>query len=131
MAKAAGVQADDSDAQDAAAAAVEEVDEPAAAESESDEGTVKLFYPQIEGLVFGANSEIKFGPRGFFEPHVWVGPANHPLLEEMMRRHPGIEIVGKPKQVFMCGSCTPPREFKTLAGWQAHQRVHKGGVTPR
>lgn len=93
-------------------------------------GQIKVFSPQFEQFVYGPNSEIKFGQRGGFEPHVWVGEESE-LVSQMLAKYPAFVVVNDKPQAFMCASCNPPRAFQTLQGWQNHQKMHKGQSGPR
>lgn len=98
----------------------------AAAQTERDAALIRLFDPEHESLVYGPFGEIKFGPRGGFEPNVWVGPREHPLLPAMMLEFPKMFEVGAPERVYVCGTCG--EQFKSLPAWRGHQTKHKGGA---
>lgn len=97
-----------------------------------DETEVALFDPVYAGFSFGpgnAGETIDFGSRGGFEPHVWIGPRNHPLLDRLLEERPDlIEGDGSagPTKVFVCPECM--REIPSLIGYKSHIRTHKTGV---
>lgn len=86
---------------------------------------VKLHHKEFEGLVFGPDSEIKFGLRGGFEPGYCVIDDEHPLYDELWRAEGhALEIVdadGGPPKVYV-SPIDPAKEFKTKAGLLAHIR---------
>jgi hypothetical protein len=105
---------------------------------EAREGEIKLFHPDYRGLVYGpgeteGSSEhvIKFGERGGFEPGVWIGPADHPLLPELLEAHPGIKVVRDDDvgEVYVCWQCPQPTKFGSLMQIQNHNaKVHTSQV---
>jgi hypothetical protein len=98
-----------------------------------DDGEIMLYDPVYEGFSYGpgnAGQTIDFGARGGFEPRVWIGPRNHPLLDGMLRDRPDlIEGDGKDKltKVIVCPECL--REFNALIAYKSHVRTHRPQVT--
>ncbi len=111
----------------------------AIAHAELPEGHIAIFDPEHESLVYGQSGEIKFGPRGGFEPHVWVGPEDlgaedeSNIVGKMLLAHPQMVVVGqKANQVFVCGDCAvqgKEAEFKSLASFRGHKLAKHGGTT--
>jgi hypothetical protein len=92
---------------------------------------IAIYDPEHESLVYGPGSSaddglIRFGPRGGFEPNVWVGPRDHPLLQPMMARHPKMFEMGATNKVFVCEY--DGQEFKSLNGIRGHKNAKHGGV---
>lgn len=96
------------------------------------EDQVIIFDPEHESLSYGPASDIEFGPRGGFEPHVWIGPRDHPLVDKMMLEHPKMFELGAEKKVIACGDCmaagVTPNEFKTLQAFRGHRLARHGGA---
>lgn len=96
------------------------------------EGEIELYDPVYAGFSFGpgdAGQNIDFGIRGGFEPHVWIGPRNHLLLEDLLLARPDlIEGDGKERisKVLVCPECS--REFNALIAYKSHARTHKPGI---
>lgn len=93
---------------------------------------VVLWDPQFEGYSYGPGDRgqnIDFGTRGGFEPHVWIGPKEHPLLPDLLRERPdlieGDGSTQKIVKVYICPTCS--KECASLLGFQSHQRTHRGG----
>lgn len=84
---------------------------------------VRLRHPEHEGLVFGPNSEIKFGIRGGFPPGIVEIDEDDPLYALLLELEPTVEIVneGGPAQVFLC-PIHPDKEFKAKIALLAHLR---------
>jgi uncharacterized Zn-finger protein len=92
---------------------------------------IAVYDPEHEALVFGPGSSaddglIRFGPRGGFEPNVWVGPRDHPLLQPMMARHPKMFEIGAANKVYVCDYCGA--EYKALPAIRGHKNAKHGGV---
>lgn len=87
---------------------------------------IAIYDPEYEQLVYGEDSEIKFGPRGGFEPNVWVGPRNHPLVPQMLKSHPRMFEIGAKNKVYVCDHCS--EEFGTLPELQGHKASHGGEI---
>lgn len=98
------------------------------------EDEIAIFDPEHESLVYGPANEIKFGPKGGFEPQVWIGPRvigseESNLVAQMMEAHPRMFEIGAEKKTYVCGDCAiqgrTPNEFKTLMAYKGHLgRVH-------
>ncbi len=105
-----------------------------AANIEVPEDHIAIFDPEHDSLTYGPANEIKFGPKGGFEPQVWIGPrvigsedAN--LVEQMMTAHPRMFEIGAEKKTYVCADCSiqgrTPNEFKSLMAYKGHLgRVH-------
>lgn len=102
----------------------------AVAHNQIEEGLVGLYDPEYESMSFGDGADgeavIQFGPKGGFEPNVWVGPADHPLLPKLLATHPLIFEIGAPNEVYVCPDCPQkpePVKFRVLAAYREHQTV--------
>ncbi len=87
---------------------------------------IKLYDPRHLSLTFGdrdSGEVIQFGQKGGFEPNVWIGPSDHPLLEELLNRYPAIFEIEEKQRVYICGECG--REFNVKVALTNHQRSHK------
>lgn len=91
------------------------------------EGQVKLYNPDSEGLKFGPGS----GPEtyddlivfGNVEPGVAIVRADHPLLPKLLKSEPRIVVLmpGEvPGRLYACDKCDA--EFKSKALMAAHRR---------
>lgn len=99
-----------------------------------DEDEVRLWDPLYEGYSYGPGGigdNIDFGVRGGFEPRVWIGPRDHPLLDGLLRERPDlIEGDGDDAtrvKVYVCAECN--KEVTSLIGYKSHVRTHRQTVT--
>jgi hypothetical protein len=99
-----------------------------------DEDEIMLYDPLYAGFSYGpgnAGQTIDFGSRGGFAPNTWIGPRNHPLLNDMLLARPdlieGTGLQPGPFKVLVCPECS--REFNSLPGYKSHARTHRPGVT--
>lgn len=114
---------------DAELASVQEaIASTAAFKASVPKGMVRLYHPEYESLTFGDREQgdvIQFGPKGNFEPHVWIGPEDHPLLPALLAGHPAIRSVDAPNKVYVCDECGA--EFKVIIALRSHRKTHKPG----
>lgn len=85
---------------------------------------IRLRHPEWAGLEYGAdrNDAIKFGPQGGMPAFEALVPADHPLLDAMLRDHPEIEVVlPGPAKVYLC-PLHPDREFSSKPALRSHMR---------
>jgi hypothetical protein len=83
---------------------------------------IKLHHKEAEGLVFGPESEIKFGIRGGFEPGFTVVDEDDPLLPLLLATE-DVEVVNEagPARVYV-SPLDPDKEFKSKAALMSHIR---------
>ena len=93
------------------------------------EGEIKIFDPEYISYCFGPNDEIRFGPKGGFDEHIWIGPGDHPMLEDLLNDRPELQVVTEEKQVFVCLECSPETKWGSMQAYKAHQsRTHRSTV---
>jgi C2H2-type zinc finger len=109
-----------------AAAAKKAAADSAAAHSDIPDDRIAIFDPEHESLVYGAQSDIRFGPRGGFEPHIWIGERDHPLLGDMLTAYPAMFEVGAPNKVYVCDVCG--QEFRSVPSLRGHKSAKHGGA---
>jgi len=83
---------------------------------------IKLHHRLYEGLAYGPNNEIQFGPKGGAAPGYALVDEDDPMVSALLAEDADVEVVrdnGAPAQIFMCAE-HPDREFKTKAGLLAH-----------
>jgi hypothetical protein len=86
---------------------------------------IKLHHTMYEGLAFGPEKEIQFGPRGGFDLGMWVGPEDHPLLPALFAAEGAyLEVVTDVVDARVYVSpIDPDREFKSKPALLAHLRA--------
>lgn len=97
------------------------------------EGFVKLYHPKYPKLNFGPGSMTDGSPMirfGEAEDHVAIVPADHPLLADLLKRHPRVlmlkpgQSLGIKTKAYLCPDCD--KEFLDRAQVKAHMaKAHK------
>jgi len=72
-----------------------------------------------------AQTNIKFHTDGQGDGYAVGVPIDHPMLPELQRQYPQVQIVDSTTgpQVFVCSTCD--REYKTKKSLRAHQTTHE------
>lgn len=92
--------------------------------SEARPGEVMLIDPLYSGFSFGPHENgtlqnIQFGPKGGFQDHVWIGSAEHDLLDALLAARPDITIAEPgPQRIIVCPM--DQMEFKTQFAFNRH-----------
>lgn len=101
--------------------------DPGGDEAAASAHDVILFDPEFVSFVYGPGDNnpteaICFGPRGGFEPGIWIGRSDHPLLEAMLEQRPElVDVTSGPaaqQKVYVCPECLG--EFGTPIAFRGH-----------
>lgn len=93
---------------------------------------VRLFDEQHESLTYGPDplTAIQFGPKAGMPPGFALVPADHPLLEALLRDEPSVRIWRGPEVVTEAVYVCPfdGAEYKTIEGFRRHAEKAHGSA---